>query len=49
MAMAIKETPILKGKSAARFQKIIKVNEKKPVKKEDYERAIKAYANLEIV
>lgn len=47
--MAIKETPILKGKNAARFQKIVKENEKKSVKKEDYDRAIKAYDNLEIV
>jgi len=49
MAMAIKETPVLTGKNAIRFQKIIKENEKKKVKKEDYDRAIKAYVNLEIV
>ena len=49
MAMAIKETPVLTGKNAVRFEKIIKQNEKKTVKKEDYERAIKAYVNLEIV
>lgn len=49
MAMPIKETPILKGKSAVRFQKIIKDNEKKTVKKEDYERATKAFSSLQIV
>jgi len=49
MAMAIKETPVLTGKNAIRFKKIIKENEKKTVKKEDYERAIKAFASLQIV
>lgn len=48
MARAIKETPVLTGKNARRFEKIIKENENKKVKKVDYQRAIKAYANLEI-
>lgn len=47
--MAIKDTPILTGGNAKRFNKIIKENEKKTVKKEDYERAMKAYSKLQII
>lgn len=43
MARPIKETPILKGKDAERFSRIIKENETKKVPVEDYERARKAY------
>ncbi len=49
MAKLIKETPVLTGKNAKRFQKIIKENEHKRVSKEDYERAKKAYLNFEII
>lgn len=43
MAKPIKETPILRGKDAERFNRIIKENETKKVPAEDYERARKAY------
>lgn len=43
MARPIKETPILRGKDAERFSRIIKENETKKVPAEDYERARKAY------
>ena len=49
MARPIKETPILTGKDAERFQKIIKANEYKKVPASDYERAEKAYRNFDVI
>lgn len=43
MASKIKETPVLTGKDAERFSRIIKENETKKVPAVDYERARKAY------
>ncbi len=49
MARPIKETPILTGKDAERFQRIIKENENKKVPAADYERAQKAYENFHVI
>ncbi len=46
MARPIKETPVLTGKDAKRFNRIIKENETKKVPSADYERAKKAYENF---
>lgn len=48
MARPIKETPILRGKDAERFNKIIKENESKKVSASDYERAKQAYKNFKL-
>jgi len=44
MATPIKETPILRGADARRFEKEILENENRPVSKADYERAQKTHA-----
>lgn len=49
MARPIKETPVLTGKDADRFQKIIKANEHKKVSTSDYDRAKKAYDNFKVI
>jgi hypothetical protein len=49
MAIPIKETPILTGKDAERFSKIIKENETKKVPTEDYQRAQEAYKNFKVI
>lgn len=49
MARHIKETPVLTGKDAERFSKIIKDNETKKIKPEDYKRAQEAYKNCKFV
>ncbi len=46
MARPIKETPVLRGKDAERFQRIIKENESKKVPASDYERAKQAYSSI---
>lgn len=46
MATSIKETPILYGKDARRFEKEVKENEKRAVPKKDYDRALKSYEAL---
>lgn len=46
MAKEIRETPILKGKDAARFQKTIKENENQKVAAADYQRAKHAYESV---
>ncbi len=43
MAKEIKETPILKGKDAARFEKMIKENESRKVSSTEYEQGKSAY------
>ena len=43
MSRKIKETPILTGKAAERFDKIIKDNEDKKVPASEYERAMANY------
>lgn len=49
MATKIKETPVLEGKDARRFEKIMKENENRKVPKEDYERAKEAYKNFKLI
>ena len=39
MAQKVKETPVLRGKDAARFTRVIKENESKKVSSDDYNRA----------
>jgi hypothetical protein len=43
MAKEIRETPILKGKDAVRFEKIIKKNESRKVSAKDYQEGKAAY------
>jgi len=46
MAREIKETPILKGSDAERFEKAIKENESKSVSADDYKRAKEIYSSV---
>ena len=46
MARQIKETPILHGKAAIRFEKSIKHNENKKVSTAEYNRAIENYKKI---
>ena len=46
MAREIRETPILRGKDAVRFQKATKENESKKVAAVDYQRAKHSYENV---
>lgn len=46
MAKPIKETPILKGKDAEKFEKALKEAETRKVSAEDYQRAQEAYNKL---
>lgn len=43
MARPIKETPILKGKDAARFQEIVKKNETRKVDPSEFQKGKNAY------
>jgi hypothetical protein len=43
MARPIKETPVLSGKDAKRFEQQIKENEKRKVPESDYQRALKTF------
>ena len=49
MARPIKETPVLEGKSAREFEKQVKQDEKRKVSESDYNRAKKAYDEIEFV
>lgn len=49
MAKEIRETPVLMGKDAARFEKIIKDNEKRKVSREAYERGKNAYESIPLI
>jgi hypothetical protein len=46
MARPIKETPVLMGKDARRFEKTIKENETKKVTPAHYRRAMDVYASV---
>ncbi len=48
MARPIKETPILTGKNAARFEKDIKNNVNNKVPISQYERAVRVYQSVKI-
>lgn len=46
MARPIKQTPILTGEAARRFEETLKANETKKVSKESYEQALKDFARI---
>lgn len=46
MARPIKETPILRGKDAERFTRILKENESKTVSRQEYVRASSVYGKV---
>jgi len=46
MARKVKETPILKGKDAERFERTVKKNESKTVPPEDFKRAMEVYKRI---
>lgn len=48
MAKPIKETPILRGRDAERFNEIIKNNENRKVSASDYERAAQTYKSIKL-
>lgn len=47
MAMPIKDTPILEGKDAKRFQRIIAENENRSVPRQEYDRAMAILKQVE--
>jgi hypothetical protein len=49
MATPIKETPVLTGKSARRFESIIKDNETKRISPEERERIMAIYHSVKII
>ena len=49
MARPIKETPILKGKDARRFERALKENEKKSISSEERKRIHDAWQQFEVV
>lgn len=46
MAKPIKDTPILKGKDAARFTADIKANESKKVNESEYKKMVASYKRI---
>lgn len=46
MARAIKDTPVLEGKEAEKFDRMVKANENKIVPKNDYDRAKNVYERI---
>jgi hypothetical protein len=48
MARPVKETPVLTGKDAARFEEQIKKNENRQVPEPDYQRAVATYRSVKI-
>lgn len=49
MAKEIRETPILRGKDAVRFEKAIKANENRKVSHDEFQRGKKAYETIPFV
>ena len=49
MARSVKETPILTGKDAKRFEQAIKANENKPITPQERERIQDAWRQFEVV
>lgn len=49
MARPIKETPVLSGKDAKRFEQQIKENEQRKVPESEYQRAIRTFQSVKIV
>lgn len=48
MARPVKETPVLTGSDAKRFERQIKENEKRSVSEAEYQRALKTYQNVQL-
>lgn len=48
MAKPIKETPVLTGKQAAKFEKAIKRNAGKKVSKQEFDRAVLAFKRITV-
>ena len=48
MARPIKETPVLEGKDARRFEKEIERNKGRKVPKEDYLRAVEVFKRIKL-
>lgn len=49
MAKEIRETPVLTGKDATRFEKMIKDNENRKVSREAYERGKNAFNAIPLI
>lgn len=49
MAKEIRETPILMGRDAVRFEKMMKDNEKRKVSNDAYERGKRAYEAIPLI
>lgn len=49
MARPVKETPVLKGEDARRFERKAKENETRKVSESEYQRAIKTYHSVKVV
>jgi hypothetical protein len=49
MARPIKETPVLTGRDAQRFEEAIKKNENTKVSRESYEHALKVFKSVKLV
>ncbi len=48
MARPIKETPVLKGKDARRFDEALKKSESRKVSSADYRRAMTTYKSIKV-
>lgn len=48
MARPIKETPVLSGKDAKRFEQQVRDNEQRKVSESEYQRAIKTFENVSV-
>ena len=49
MARPIKETPVLTGKDAKRFEREIKENEKRQVSSKEYQKALQTFRAVRLV
>ena len=48
MARPVKDTPVLTGKDARRFEQALKRNESAKVPREDYERAMRTFSRIKL-
>jgi hypothetical protein len=48
MATKVKDTPILRGKDAERFNQKMREAEKNPISKKEYERMLAVFKNVRI-
>jgi hypothetical protein len=49
MARPVKETPILTGKDAKRFEEAIKANEKKTISPDEHKRIMAAWQKFKVI